>query len=310
MDEAVCKLVQRAGPSIGENYASRDLRKTPRLDSSLVSPHLACSKDQGHVNCRPSKTNPSLSCNITNIFDQLPCVHPFQVTRFILEILSSGGLESAYLSQIEPPLPSYNDSVADLPPSYDLKEDLASDQLASKRLDIPPTYDYTQQSIISSPEPMTAPDIDFGDISNFRQAAGKKAKKAAKQASQAKWADDGDGGSKDGGDGEENGEGGGGGGGGSNGGDGGGGDGGGGGDDWDDWDTGKNKKKGKKAKDDEKKKQEEEEAKKKEEEEAAKNNNPLSWADEGNDDAGDDWGGFTTTTKKDKKGKKGKVCLK
>ncbi|KAK3176335.1 hypothetical protein OEA41_007658 [Lepraria neglecta] len=219
-------------------------------------------------------------------------------------ILSPGGTESTYPLHTEPP-PSYYESIADLPPSYDLGEDFTSTQLASKRLNLPPAYYYIPQSIILPPEPMTAPDVDFGDTSNFRQAAGKKAKKTAKQVSQAKWADDGDGGSKDGGDGEENGEGGGGG---SNGGDGGAGDGGGGGDDWDAWDTGKKNKKGKKAKEEEKKKQEEEEAKKKEEEEeAANNDNPLSWADEVNGDVGDDWGGFTTTTKKDKKGKKVKV---
>ncbi|KAL2043441.1 hypothetical protein N7G274_003748 [Stereocaulon virgatum] len=239
----------------------------------------------------------------------LPCVHPFQVTRSILEILSSSGPGSAYPSQIEPPPPSYNDSVADLPPSYDLEKDLASNQLASKRLDVPPTYDYTQQSIISPPEPMTAPDIDLGDTSNFRQAAGKKAKKAAKQASQARWADNGDGGSKDGGDGEDNGEGGGGvvvaavvmeemaeeqmvaeaam--------------------------TGmigiqvRTRRRERRPKTMRRRSRKRKRPRKKEEEEAAKNKNPLSWADEGNDDAGDDWGAFTATTKKDKKGKKGKT---
>ena len=228
-------------------------------------------------------------------------MQPSEASRYISEILSSGGPESTCLSHTEPP-PSYYESIADLPPSYDLGEDLISTQLASKRLKLPPAYDYTPQSIILPPEPMTAPDVDFGDTSNFRQAAGKKAKKAARQASQAKWADGDDGGSKDGGDGEENGEGGGGG---SNGGGGGAGDGGWGGDDWDAWDTGKKNKKGKKAKEEEKKKQEEEEAKKMEKE-ATNNDNPLSWADEVNDD-GHDWGGFTTTTKKDKKGKKGNV---
>ena len=229
-------------------------------------------------------------------------MHSTEAGRYISDILSSGDLDSIYHIPTDSP-PSYHDSIADLPPTYDLCEGLISVQLCSKDLFLPPHYSDEPQSSFLPSGPMTAPDIDLTDTSNFRQAAGKKKKQQAKAANQAKWADGGDEGSKDGGDGEENGEGGGG----NNNGDGGAGDGGGGGDDWNNWDTGK-KKKGKKAKEEEKKKQEDEEAeeaKKKEEEEAAKKTDPLSWADEANGDLDDDWGGFSTT-KKDKK-KKGKV---
>ena len=229
-------------------------------------------------------------------------MHYTEAGRYISDILSSGDLDSTSSIPIDLP-PSYHDSIADLPPNYDLCEGLISIQLCSKDLSLPPFYSDEPQSRFLPLGSMTAPDIDLTDTSNFRQAAGKKKKQQAKAANQAKWADGGDEGSKDGGNGEENGEGGGG----NNNGDGGAGDGGGGGDDWNNWDTGK-KKKGKKAKEEEKKKQEEEEeeaARKKEEEEAAKKDNPLSWADEANGDLGDDWGGFSTT-KKDKK-KKGKV---
>jgi len=208
---------------------------------------------------------------------------------------------------IEPP-PSYYESIADEPPSYDLTEDLAAVQPGYKQQDKPPAYEYVPKEATDGVGSMTAPSVDFDHTSNFRQAAGKKAKKAQKQADQAKWADGGgDEGNNDAGEGDQNG----GEGDGSNNGDGGAGDGGGGGggDDWNDWDTGNKKKKGKKAKEEEKKKQEEEE-KKKQEEEAAGATNPLSWADDANGDVGDDWGGFTTTTKKDKKGKKGKVSQK
>ena len=230
-------------------------------------------------------------------------MHITQASRYGSDILFSGNLESTYSILTDSP-PSYHDSIADSPPSYDICEGLNSIQLCSKAFSLPPGYSDIAQSSFLLPRSMTAPDIDLTDTSSFRQAAGKKKKQQAKQANQAKWADGGDEGSKDGGDGEENGEGGGG----NNNGDGGAGDGGGGGDDWNDWDSGK-KKKGKKAKEEEKKKREEEEEEekaKKEEEEAANKDNPLSWADEANGDLGDDWGGFTTTAKKDKK-KKGKV---
>ena len=228
-------------------------------------------------------------------------MHFTEAGRYISDILPSGDLDSIYSIPTDLP-PSYHDSIADLPPNYDLCEGLISVQLCSKDLSLPPHYSDEPQSSFLPLGSMTAPDIDLADTSNFRQAAGKKNKKQqAKAANQAKWADGGGEGSKDGGDGEENGEGGGG----NNNGDGGAGDGGGGGDNWNNWDTGK-KKKGKKAKEEDKKKQEEdEEEAKKEEEEAAKKDNPLSWADEANGDLGDDWGGFSTT-KKDKK-KKGKV---
>ncbi len=216
--------------------------------------------------------------------------------------------ESTHLRHIEI-FPSNYESAADELPYDDFAENLASVQpLYKQQTSI--IYEYLPPHNPSNS--MTALGIDFDDTSNFRQAAGKKAKKAQSQAQKSKWADDGDEGNKDGGEGDGNG----GEGGGSNNGDGGAGNGGGGGDDWNDWDTGNKKKIGKKAKEEEKKKkQEEEDDEKKEEEDtaAANGTNALSWADDANGDLGDDWGGFTTTTKKDKKGKKGKVshvCLK
>lgn len=213
-----------------------------------------------------------------------------------------GNVDSAYLPHIELP-PSYHESIADEPPYYESVENPASVQPPYKQQTSPSVYEYVP--LDKSPDSMTAPGIDFDDTSTFRQAAGKKAKKAQQQAQKSKWADDGEEGNKDAGEGDGNG----GEGGGSNNGDGGAGDGGGGGDDWNGWDTGNKKNKGKKSKEEEKKKQEEEEEEKRREEDAAAANgtNALSWADDANGDLGDDWGGFTTTTKKDKKGKKGKV---
>jgi len=222
----------------------------------------------------------------------------------ILNSSFPGNAESTYLPHIEPPL-SYCEAISSEPPYYDFAENLTSVQPPYKQQTPPPVYEYVPQH--KSLDSMTAPGIDFDDTSNLRQAAGKKAKKAQSQAQKSKWADGGDeGNNKDGVDGDGNG----GEGGGSNNGDGGAGDGGGGGDDWNDWDTGNKKNRGKKAKEEEKKKQEEEEEEEKRKEEeaaAASGTNALSWADDANGDLGDDWGGFTTTTKKDKKGKKGKV---
>lgn len=201
------------------------------------------------------------------------------------------------------PSPSYYEPIADEVPHYDFAENPASVQPPYKQQTPPPAYDYVPQHISS--DSMTAPGINFDDTSTFRQAAGKKAKKAQQQAQKSKWADDGDEGNKDGGEGNgDGGEGGGG-----NNGDGGAGGGGGGGDDWNDWDTGNKKNKSRKAKEEEKKKQEEEEEEKRKEEDAAAANgtNVLAWADDSNGDLGDDWGSFTATTKKDKKGKNGKV---
>ena len=67
MDEAVCTLMRRAGPSIGEDHASRDLRKNSRLNFSLVSPLLASPKKQGHVNDRPAQASLRLSGDTANI---------------------------------------------------------------------------------------------------------------------------------------------------------------------------------------------------------------------------------------------------
>ena len=213
--------------------------------------------------------------------------------------------------------PPYCDLVSPEPPNYDNIGFSDSVKPAYQLQEVPPAYDYLPQQAGRSPKSMTDPNIDFQYTSTVRQAAGKKAKKAQKAADQAKWADNGDEDNKEGAAGEDNG---GGEGGGGNGGDGGaggdGGEGGGGDDDWNDWGASSKKKKGKKAKEEEKKKkeeeeerkrkEEEEEKKKQEEEEAANGTNALSWADETNGD--DDWGGFTTASKKDKKGKKGKVC--
>lgn len=215
---------------------------------------------------------------------------------------SAGSTDSPHL---EPP-PSYNDSIADEPPSYDCTDDLALAQAARCYPVPPPAYIYKSTSTILPPDQMTTPDINFGDTSNFRQAGKKKDKQQKKQADAAKWNDESGEGNAEGGEGgEENG---GGGAGGGNNGDGGAGDDGGGGDDWGAWDTGK-KKKGKKAKEEEKKKQEEEEEeKKRKEEEEADGAGKLDWADDANGDVDDDWGAFkTTTTKKGKKDKKAKV---
>ena len=215
--------------------------------------------------------------------------------------------ESLEFAHIEPP-PSYNDSIADGSPSYDDTGDLPLAQSAHYYPIPPPAYIYKSANTILPPDQMTTPGIDFGDTSNFRQAAKKKDKQQKKQADAAKWNDEGGEGNAEGGEGgEENG---GGGAGGGNNGDGGAGDDGGGGDEWASWDTGK-KKKGKKAKEEEKKKQEEEEEKKRkeeEEEEEANGDGKLDWVDDANGDTGGSWEPFTTTaTKKGKKDKKGKV---
>ena len=213
---------------------------------------------------------------------------------------------SLILPHFESP-PSFQNSLADAPPSYVLTKDLARAHILHGPHPRSQSYAYHPQKTSHIPGSMMKPDIDFGDTSDFKQAPSKKAKKASKAAS--KWDDNGNEGSKDGGDGgEENGDGGGAGGGGNNNGDGGGGDDGGdgGGDDWNDWDTGKKKKKGKKAKEEEEKKKQEEEDKKKEEVANGTGATKLDWTDDANGNAGDDWGGFMTTSKK-KKDKKNKV---
>ena len=214
---------------------------------------------------------------------------------------SAGSTDSPHL---DPP-PSYNDSIADEPPSYDYTDDIALAQAARYYPVPPPAYIYKSTNTVLLLDQMTMPGIDFGDTSNFRQVGKKKDKQQKKQADAAKWNDDGGEGNAEGGEGgEENNDGGAGGG---NNGDGGAGDDGGGGDDWDAWDTGK-KKKGKKAKEEERKKQEEEEEKKRKEEEEANGAGNFDWTDDANGDVGDDWGAIKTpTTKKGKKEKKGKV---
>lgn len=219
------------------------------------------------------------------------------------------------LAEVEPP-PSYIDCLSDNPPPYTFNDSLldvprSKITLRSSFTFIDPASTTWKESLPS----MTTPRLDFGDSSNFRQAA-KKKKGGQKQTSTTPE----DEGSKEPGGGEDNGGGGGAGaGGGSNNGDGGaGGDGG---DGWDnngdDWNTGK-KKKGKKnrggvTEDEEKKKkqeQEEEEEKervrKEDEEETADAGDPLSWAN-GDADPNDEWAGFMATGKKAKKNKKGKV---
>ena len=215
--------------------------------------------------------------------------------------------------------PSYLDSTRDTPPPYaevDLKKLLGDFESII-------TASFTRSTAKSPPRPeplvryhedpiqsMTTPSIDFDDTSNFRQAA-KKGKggggKAQKQANKNSWGS-GDEGNKDAGGGDGDGAAGDGGG---NAAGGAGGDGGDGGDEWNDWSAPGKKKKGKKGKggvdeEEEKKRKEEEEEKEKEQEDAAKAN-PLSWADSGNPSQDDEWGGFTSTTKKGKKGKKDKV---
>lgn len=215
-----------------------------------------------------------------------------------------------------PPPPSYRDAVADAPPDYTTTDCLAVSHTDEPRR--PPSYldsrRREQKIAVLLEDPMAPRAVDLGDTSGFVTHGAKKKKQEAKQASQAKWANpDDEGGSKEGGEANGNA---GGAAGGSNNGDGGG-AGGDEGDDW--WDTGK-KKKGKKGnggvdeEEERRKKEEEEERKRKEEEEYDVGNggDPLSWADsvgDANANPNDEWGGFTTTAKKGKKDKKGKVSL-
>lgn len=126
--------------------------------------------------------------------------------------------------------PSYEDSVADLPPDYTATDALAAVYFPSLPLDSAEAKRKPKQQ--SRPHFFKADDkVDLSAIEGIRSHANKKAKKAAKAAQQAKWADSDNEEKKDG-DGEENADGDGAGGGGA------GGDGGdppGGGDDGDDW---------------------------------------------------------------------------
>ena len=218
--------------------------------------------------------------------------------------------------------PSYLDSTSDAPPPYaevdvrKLLDDVESIITASFTRSLPPSPPRPEPRIRHPKDPikpMNTPSIDFDDTSSFRQAKKNKAGggKAQKQANKNSWGSD-DEGNKDAGGGEGDGASGDGG---NNaaggaGGDGGDGGDGGGGDEWNDWNAPSKKKKAKKGKggvdEEEEKKKKEEEEMEKEQEEAA-NPDPLSWANTGNPSQDDDWGGFTSTTKKGKKGKKDKV---
>lgn len=201
------------------------------------------------------------------------------------------------------PPPSYREAIADAPPDYTSTDCLAHCQAINPSVLFPASKGGNRRSN-DPPLPiglMSPPAINFDDTSSFQSHGAKKKKQAQKKANQAKWADPDDEGNKEDGNAEENG----GGGGDSNHGDGGAGD------DDDDWDTGK-KKKGKQQnvdeeEEEEKKRKEEEKQKMKDEEEAARGGDPLSWADGGEANPADEWGGFMAAGKKGKKAKKGKV---
>jgi hypothetical protein len=273
----------------------------------------------------------SVCCpNISQIFDS-------STHSSALSTPSSGPLpdlwsESSQNDRLPPP--SYDDTIADLPPDYTTTDAPASVQLpeyspwssldASLCSDVPNclrlSCNTSPDSSLYLDEKSSYADIDFGFTEDGVKSHAKKKKGAAAKKTTA--FDDGEekkdeaagdaGGDNGGGGGDPP----------ADGGAGGAGDGGDDkkdDDDWGSWDTGK-KKKGKKSKKEEeeeerKRKEEEEEAerKKKEEEDAAAAATgagaDLSWADQADDaKPDDDWGTFATvgkTTKK--KGKKGKV---
>jgi hypothetical protein len=242
---------------------------------------------------------------------------------------------------VSPP-PSYDDTIADLPPDYTTTDALATAQTpeytpfpslnpsicSSAPNCLRLSCDTSPSSSFYLDEKSLYAKIDLGFCEDAVRSHAKKKKGAAAKKNTFSWDDDeekkkeeeaagGSGGGDNGGGGGDPP---------ADGGAGGGDGGGDGGDDkkdedeWGAWDTGKKKKKkGKKGQEEEeerKRKEEEEEAerKKKEEEEAAAaaaatTGNNLSWADEVEAEAGggaaDDWG-FSTAGKK-KKGKKGKV---
>ena len=220
----------------------------------------------------------------------------------------------------EPP-PSYTAAISDAPPCYEILQSSIHNQgLVISSLDFWPVKEPSRPSGHSKLEapaipvhPMTPPSIDFNDTSTFRQAGKKANKKTQQKASQDKWADDDGDGTNPGGEGGDNtggGNGGGtGGGGGSNNGDGGAGDDGGG-DEWN-FGGGKKKKKGKKGKnaidEEEEQKEKEEEEKRKNEEGGLSGANDLSWMDDAVGKPDEEWAGVTSTDKKGKKNKKGKV---
>ena len=226
-------------------------------------------------------------------------------------------VENLLWSAIEPP-PSYEDSINAAPPQYILENPAVEGQL-QHHLSLAPANSLEKTTECDLCH-MTTPGVDFGDTSNFRQVAKKKKTKGG----QNQGTNSGDEGNKEGAGDEDNGGGGhggddgfgGNGGGGGNNGDGGAGDGGGdegGGGGGDGWNTGKKKKnkKGKAGVDEEEEKKKKEEEEKKKEEKKKEQEKPdnavdsLSWANDGDANPDDEWGGFTE--KKNKKGKKGKV---
>lgn len=142
------------------------------------------------------------------------------------------------------PLPTYEESLQDMPPDYTDTEGLA----------IVCVLNDAKDSVISNGDRKFHPDVkdvpgdyDFSELDGIRSYAGKKAKKAAKVAQQAKWQDSDNEENKDeGGEGQDGSGGGDGDGGSGAGGDGGGDPPGGGDDDW--WNAGNSKKDKKKKK--------------------------------------------------------------
>jgi len=272
----------------------------------------------------------SNKCQIYDVAAQLsadlePTLKPSQY--LCLEPSHSDGL----------PPPSYDDTIADLPPDYTATDALAAVQSpeytpwsslnASLCSNVPNclrlSCNTSPTSSLYFDEKSLYADIDFGFSEDGVKSHAKKKKGAAATKKTPGWGDDEDkkeegaagdaGGDNGGGDPP------------ADGGAGGAGDGGDGGDekkgddDWGSWDTGK-KKKGKKGKKDEeeeerKRKEEEEEAERKKKDDeaaAAATTSPgadLSWADQAEDaKPDDDWGAFATVGKTSKKkGKKGKV---
>ncbi|KAL8938145.1 MAG: hypothetical protein Q9216_004047 [Gyalolechia sp. 2 TL-2023] len=247
-----------------------------------------------------------------------------EIGKYITNTELSNLVCDGLLLDIEPP-PPYTTAVTDAPPSYEIHR-LPNTSQDTTNLKSKTWHGKDNRAFpwptgrLQTPTPpilsMTPASIDFNDTSTFRQAAKKKDKKAQQKAAQDKWADDGGDGANGGGEGGDNtgggGEGGGaggGGGGGSNNGDGGAGEDGGG----DEWNTGggKKKKKGKKNKntidEEEEQKEKEEEEKKGMAESGMGEGQDLSWMDDPVGKPGDEWAGFTSTEKKGKKNKKGKV---
>jgi len=163
---------------------------------------------------------------------------------------------------IAPP-PSYEDSLADVPPDYTTTESFAICHI--KFSEACPTYTVEKVHLDDGSEffnnPLSPPKVDLSSLEKIHShAGGKKNKKKKAEPTTNTNASEPAGGNAeqngDGGDGDGAGAG--------DGGSGGGGNDGNGGDGWDDWDSGKKKKsKGKKQEEEDRKKQEEEEEAKK-----------------------------------------------